>query len=34
MKQLAPISKSLHFNALRTSYLDNFNMFNLQMNAF
>ena len=33
MKQLTPISKSLHFNAFSSSYLDKFSMFNLQINA-
>ena len=33
MKQLTPISKSLHFNALNSSYLDKFSMFYLQLNA-
>ena len=33
MKQLTPISKSLYFNALSSSYLDKFSMFYLQMNV-
>ena len=33
MKQLTPISKSLHFNALSSSLLDKFSMFYLQMNV-
>ena len=33
MKQLIPISKCLHFNALRSSQLDKFSIFYLQMSA-
>ena len=32
MKKLTPISKSLHFNALKSSQLNKFSMFYLQMN--
>ena len=33
MKQLTPISISLHFNALSSSLFDEFSMFYSQMNA-